>query len=295
MKHLFTFLLLLLLFWGCENKEQRPFVVTTNLWIGYSPLYFAEKKGWLRESNIKLIRTISLAESLETFKNKNADALCGTQYEIEQMIKYTKTAGSLIPLDRSYGGDYILSNRSIEQLQQESKIDVYLEVESVNSLMLEYFMTKHGLDKSQINLINSAQITNSKLSMKKDATLIITYDPYNLKLQKKGYLELGSTKDKEILVIDAIYAPDYTEKKFPQELQDLNTIIERSLNTLDENPKAYFDTINSYYYYENYEEFTMALKSIRWIYSDNKSLQNKRNGSLFSMKPKLINPYSDEH
>ena len=233
----FTLILIAILFFGCESKPTRPLSVSTNLWIGYSPLYYAQKKGWLRENNIKLIRTVSIGESLATYKKNSSDVFCGTQYEIDKMYKSAHLKANIILLDRSNGGDYVFGNRSINELKLEKNIDVYMEVESVNSILLKYFMSKYNLKKSQLNIIDSSIVFNSNLKLKKNATLIITYNPYNIALQKKGYRELASTKDKDLLVLDAIYINQNILKKYNQEITNLNVLISKALSALKKNPK----------------------------------------------------------
>jgi len=295
MKKVLILLLIALVFLGCEPKEaQRPMVVSTNLWIGYSPLYYAEKKGWLRESNIKLVRSVSLGESLGLYNGEVVDMVCGTQYEILQIADTQKEQGSVILLDRSNGGDFVLSNRTVAELKSEKKIDVYLEIESVNSLLLKEFINKHSLDSSRMNMIDSPQILNSKLHMRRDATIVVTYDPYNIKLEKEGYKEVGSTKDSELLVLDAIYISFLTENKFSKELDALNRVVYKSLEALKSNPKEYFEVINSYYQYDSYKQFQESLKLIEWIYADHKVIVNRRKEIKNMVLPKLIKPYEDK-
>jgi len=295
MKKVLILLLIALVFLGCEPKEaQRPMVVSTNLWIGYSPLYYAEKKGWLRESNIKLVRSVSLGESLGLYNDEVVDMVCGTQYEILQIADTQKEQGSVILLDRSNGGDFVLSNRTVAELKSEKKIDVYLEIESVNSLLLKEFINKHSLDSSRMNMIDSPQILNSKLHMRRDATIVVTYDPYNIKLEKEGYKEVGSTKDSELLVLDAIYISFLTENKFSKELDALNRVVYKSLEALKSNPKEYFEVINPYYQYDSYKQFEESLKLIEWIYADHKVIVNRRKEIKNMVLPKLIKPYEDK-
>jgi len=292
-KSVLALILLIIFFTGCDSKQTRPMLISTNLWVGYSPLYYAQEKGWLRENNIKLIRTVSLAESLNTFQNRTSDVLCGTRYEIQKVSQNESKPGSVILLDRSNGGDYILSNRSLDELKRASKIDVFMEIESVNSILLEFFMNMHGLKSSQMNLINSSQIINSKLPMKKNATLIITYEPYNIKLEKQGYRILGSTKEPDLLVIDAMYIPHRTKQKFTKEIDRVNFIMFQSLKALKENPKEYFQTINKYYEYANFTEFENSLNSIEWIYSNHSLVIKNRKESSTKNFPKLIKPYQE--
>ncbi|MCD6190639.1 MAG: hypothetical protein J7K14_03750 [Sulfurimonas sp.] len=294
MKTILLLVFFALMFSGCESKPNRPMVVSANLWIGYSPLYYAEKKGWLRESNIKLVRTVSLGESLELFNGGHSDMVCATQYEIQKIQNAQSELGSVILLDRSNGGDFVLSNRTVDELKSEQKINVYLEVESVNTLLLKYFMDKHTLKPSQMNMIDSSQALNARLSMKKEATIIVTYDPYNIKLIKRGYKEVGSTKDRELLVVDAIYAPTKTEKNFSKEMAELNRLVYKSLEVLKSNPKEYFEAINSYYGYDNYTAFEEATKLIEWIYSDHTVVFNKHNEMSQSKLPNLIEAFKDK-
>ncbi len=293
MRVILLFIFFALMFGGCDSKPTRPMVVSTNLWIGYSPLYYAEKKGWLRENNIKLVRTVSLSESFQAFTNGSADMLCGTRYEILKVSQNETETGSVIPLDRSNGGDYVLGNRSIKELKSEKKINVYLEAESVNTVLLDFFLKKHALSYSQINIIDSSQVVNSKLRMKRDATIVVTYDPYNIKLQKRGYVVLGSTKESDLLVIDAIYAPQRIKREFPTEIKTLNFLIFKSLKALRDNPKEYFEKINNYYAYADFKEFEDALASIEWIYSDRSVVIKKRKESPSDKRPMLIEAYKE--
>jgi len=291
MIRLFVAILVAIFFLGCESKPTRPMLISTNLWIGYSPLYYAQKKGWLRQNNIKLVQTISLGESFKTFKSGAVDMLCGTQYEIRKACKDYEDKGGVIMLDRSNGGDKILSNFSIDELKSKKKIDLYLEVESVNSVLFEYFMQKHALSKKQINFINKTPDISSKLRMKTRPTVIVTYSPYNNDLEEKGYKEIASTKDNDLLVLDAVYVPPKTMKQFPRELDRLNFLIAKSLKDLESNPKEYFNVINSEFNFDNYEEFKIALSSIEWIYDNHSVVINKRAKMSILEVLKLIKPY----
>ncbi len=286
------FLLVVLIgifFLGCEEKNSEPMVVSTNMWIGYSPLYYAEKKGWLREHNIKLVRTVSLGESLDTFEKGSADMLCGTQYELKKVSDNDANNGRIILLDRSNGGDIILSNLSIDELKSEKKIDVYLEIDSVNSVLFEYFMKEYSLSETQINYIDKTPDISARLRMKKTPTVIVTYSPYDEMLKKQNYKMIASTKDSELLVVDIIYAPFKTSEKFSKELDRLNFLIAKSLSDLKTKPKEYYKAINDDFGFKDYYEFEDALGSIEWIYSsDNPNIRKKVIKQLKHVKPYVV-------
>lgn len=283
------FLLLSIFFMGCESSSTRPMVVSTNPWIGYSPLSYAEEKGWLRENNIKLVRTVSLSESMRTFNRGSADVVCGTQYEF---LKF-KDDGSVILLDRSNGGDVILSNRSVEELRDAKIIQAYLEVDSVNSILLNDFTNKYEIDAQIIRKIDVSPDVSAKLHMKNRATLIVTYDPYNLSLTKRGYVQIASTKDSDLLIVDAIYAPAKTLKNFPKEVDRLNFLIAQSLKALKNNPQEYYKSIKSHLEYKSFSEFKEALDLIIWIYHDH-SVVTKRYSKTPTIKyPSILKPHKE--
>jgi len=291
MIRIFGIILISIFFLGCEVKENRPIVVSTNLWIGYSPLYYANKRGWLRQNNIKLVRTVSLGESFDTFAKGSADVFCGTQYEIRKFCSSDDKTDSVILLNRSNGGDMILSNLSIEELKSQEKIDVYLELDSVNLSLFEYFKNKYSFGDSQINFIDKTPDISSKLRMKQTATIIVTYSPYNLSLVKNGYKEIASTRDTDLLVLDAIYIKSDTVEKFSQEIDRLNFLVAKSLSDLKSNPKEYFNLINEEFRFENYDEFREALSSIEWIYDNHSIVAKQRKILPNHKKPNLIKPY----
>jgi NitT/TauT family transport system substrate-binding protein len=173
--------------------------------------------GWLDKLNIKLLRVSSLAENLYLYKAGNSDAFLGTQFEYKILKEKNPTLKPIIMLDKSNGGDLILSNYSINELQNiDGKIDAYLEIDSVNSILLADFIKKYKLDDKKIRYINKDQTKIELLKATSKPTIIITYIPYNLKLEKAGFKEVASTKNNnDLLVCDAMFTKTevYNEHK----------------------------------------------------------------------------------
>lgn len=264
-----TIVLIVILLTACsQSGNSRPMVVAANLWIGYSPLYYAEERGWLRQNNIKLVRTTSLAESMNIFKNGSVDVFAGTQYELQEALKLKSTLKTFILLDRSNGGDLILSNKSVEYLKKSEEIDAYLELKSVNTLLLQEFTQLHKINSGKIKYINKTPDSSSKLFLKKRPTVIVTYNPYDILLKKRGYKVIASTTDKKYFIMDALFSTIDTKESFSKEFEALNSAISKSLYILQNNPKEYYGRINKYFEYQNYEEFKTSIKSIMWIYNE---------------------------
>ncbi len=266
MKYLFLFSLFFL-FTSCTQKANEKIEIVVNSWIGYTPFFYAQEKSYLKNLNIELITTVSLGESYDIFSVAKADMLTATQHEYNALKKDFPSLEPIILIDKSFGGDMILSNRTIKELQKSNSIDVYLEIDSINNEMIQEFTNKYHLDKDKINYINKDQSKIKDLPYSEEsAIIIVTYSPYNIELLKTGYKELASTKNSDtIIVIDALFANHEFAKKHQKRLLQLKAVIDRSIQEIKTDPKAVYLLTKKYLNNISYTEYKKSLKMIQWI------------------------------
>lgn len=270
-KILLSLIFVMLMFSACSFiKDEKPIVVSTNAWIGYSPLFYAREMGWLEEANIELLSVVSLGENMHLYSSGASDVFTGTQHEFN---KQRDDHPDLIPImlfDQSNGGDAIMSNRTIEELQKSSdKIEVYLEMNSINEELLNYFLKKYHI--SQDKLIYKSR-TQDEIQLVKNMDIsppiiIVTYDPYNMALEKNGFTQIASTKNNnDLFVVDAMYVSSkmFYDKK--ESFEKLNAVVERSILALQKNPKDFYQKVKLYLDNPTYNEFTKMLENIKWIH-----------------------------
>jgi len=259
---------LLFLLTSCSSEKQEKLEISTTTWIGYSPLFYAKEKGWLKPLNIKLMHVSSLSENMYLYQAGNADAYVGTQYEYNMLIKKEPSLIPVMLFDRSNGGDVVMSNLSIEELQKSTEpINAYLEMDSVNSTLLEDFIQNYNLHEKQINYINRDQTSISTLSSStvKNA-IIVTYIPYDIELNKHGFKSIASTKDNlNLLVIDAMFTTEKTFSKHQKQFSELKKLVDRAVDVLEKNPREFYKMVKPYLLELNYEEFIQSTQDIEWI------------------------------
>jgi len=259
---------MVLLFSSCSFEKEDRLKISINSWIGYSPIFFAYEKGWLDKYDIKVINTVSLAESFYIFNAKNADAFVGTQYEHTLAKEFNEDLYPVMMFDKSDGGDMVMSNRTIKELQSSSKLDVYLEIDSVNSIVLEDFLSYYDISVDKINYINSDQENISLLQNNSTTkpTVIVTYSPYNFILAKNNFSEVSSTKDNlAITVVDALYTTQVTFAKHQNQFEGLKKETDKAILFLQTNPKEYYEAVKYYLQDVSYEEFQEMLQDVQWI------------------------------
>jgi NitT/TauT family transport system substrate-binding protein len=268
-KKILLSILLLVLFTSCSSPYDTPLKISATTWIGYTPLFYAKEKGWLKPLNITITNVVSLAENMTLYQSGNFDAYVGTQYEYSVLFSKENSLHPVMMFDRSYGGDVVMGNVSINDLKSSSSAtDVYLEMDSINITLLKDFLKKYKLENKKFNYINKDQayISTLKGSDIKNPTLIVTYSPYNNYLTKSGFKQLASTKEGlDLLVVDAMFTTDKQFDEHQQQFTELKKVVEKSLSALEANPKEYYKTIKAYLPQTSYEEFQSSLQDIVWI------------------------------
>jgi NitT/TauT family transport system substrate-binding protein len=259
MKRIFFILIIALFFVSCSEKKELK--VAANSWIGYAPLFYADKKGWLKKEKIKLINTVSLAESLDLYKKNFVDAMAATQYEY--FLLNREDVYAIMLFDRSNGADMIMSNFDFRKLH--SKIDAYMEVDSVNYLLFKYFLKEKNLKQNMFNIHNLDQGQIAKKNYSKP-TLIVTYAPYDAELKKKGFKVIDSTKNSSsLIVIDALFSDAANIQKHKEQFIKIREFTIKALKVLKQNPKEFYEAVKEYLPGYSYSDFKADLKNIVWI------------------------------
>ncbi|WP_304546355.1 ABC transporter substrate-binding protein [Sulfurimonas microaerophilic] len=264
----FIFILLSLFFFtACSSEHKREIRIATNSWVGYSPLFYAKETGELDKLGIKLITNVSLAEASEIFEVGKADLVTTTQYEYLSLKQATQDVVPVILIDRSNGGDMILSNKTLDEINNSATIYAYLEVDSINIELLKSFLQTHHLENKNIIYKNKDQLQISALENNKENTMVIvTYTPYNAELEKRGFQEVASTKDiNSLVVIDALCTKASIYNANKERLKQLKSQIDRAVQEIEQDPEKAHKLIRKYLGNISYNEYVNALKSIKWI------------------------------
>ena len=269
---------ILLLFTSCSSEYDKRMKISTTGWVGYTPLYYIKAKGWLEPLNIRLLSVSSLAENMYIYQAGNSDAFTGTQYEYGVLHQDSKNLVPIMMFDRSNGGDIVMSNFSLKELQEtDIQIDAYLELDSINNNVLKDFVKRYHLQKKNINYINRDQVLIKELKATAKPTIIVTYIPYDLSLENQGFRELASTKGTlDLLVVDSMFTKVEFLNEHKKQFIELKKLIDKSVRVLKTNPKGFYETIKPYIEEMDYEEFISSLNDIIWINENISQELNKR-------------------
>ena len=241
--------------------------ISTNPWVGFTPFIYAQEKGWLENTPFHFMWLVDLTDNARLYDRGFTQGFTATQYELLH-FKNKNTIKPVFLIDRSYGADAIVSNRSLSEIRSDNKaIKVYLERGSLNDDFFQAFVAENRLEKTSFQLIDASQKSIANLQKRDDPIVILTYQPYLSGLLKKGFRPLASTRTMEnFFVIDALFVDEAVFVGKEKEFAHLKELFALGVSRLHDDPHEYYETIKGYLEGQSYEEFMATTTQIEWLH-----------------------------
>jgi NitT/TauT family transport system substrate-binding protein len=253
---------------GCSSLEpkEKPLKIAVSNWVGYLPLLYAYEKGKLRDLNIEIVPTSSLTASLDLMGRGVVDGFCATQREYKLLKQNNVDIAPILLLDKSYGGDVILSNMTKKNLYslKNGDIPAYMEVDSANYTLFEYFKKSRNWGNIHFTPKNNTQNFIATMAITQPS-IVVTYEPYSTLLLKKGFHLIESTKNENLLIADLLFMKRDRLQNHTQQYKKLKSAINEAVHLLQTNPKEFYAVVKIYRNGESSEEFSHEIKDIQFI------------------------------
>jgi len=253
---------------GCSNLEpkEKPLKIAVSNWVGYLPLLYVYEKGELADLNIEIVPTSSLTASLDLMGRGVVDGLCATQREYKLLKENSINVTPILLLDRSNGGDVVLSTMTKEALYSLKKGDItaYMEVDSANYTLFDYFIKSRDWGLVHFTPKNNTQNFIATMAIQAPS-IVVTYEPYATLLLKKGFHLIASTKNEHFLIADLLFIQKDRLQNPTQQYKKLKNAMDEAVHLLQNHPKEFYDVIKVYRDGESFEEFSREIQNIQFI------------------------------
>lgn len=242
--------------------------ISTNPWVGFTPFIYAQEKGWLEETPFRFAWMVDLSDNSRLYERGFTHGFTATQYEMLR-IKRNDVLKPVFLIDRSYGGDAIIANRTLEEIRAEKgAVKVFMERGSMNEDFFNAFVREYRLETVPFQRIDRSQKEIMTLGKEDEAALIISYQPYLSELLKRGYRTVASTETmKTFYVIDALFVDENVIRGREKEIKRLKELFAMAVARLREDPQEYYGTIYGYLEGQSYESFIASTREIEWLYA----------------------------
>jgi NitT/TauT family transport system substrate-binding protein len=232
-------LLLLTILCGCGEYKKRPLRLGMNIWPGYECLFLAQELGYFEEEgvDVQIFDFTSLEDNMKAFSRGDLDLMTGTM--IEYMLAQeqgAKDAKVVRVFDYSNGGDVILG-KNLKGVADLKGKNVGLEVRSLNIFLLKRALEKVGLQLSDVNMLDIAQMSMAEQLTKGNIHASVTYPPASIEMMAlDGVSQLFSSRDLPGEVVDVLVAHGSVLTKRRADIQKILRAYNRAMETMFKEP-----------------------------------------------------------
>ncbi|WP_026573298.1 ABC transporter substrate-binding protein [Bacillus sp. UNC438CL73TsuS30] len=200
---LIVFIILLLAMTGCsgtastksENKESaKNDVINLGVatWVGYSPLYIAQEKGFFKKNGVN----VNLMKMESNTDRRTALAANRLQGFASTVDTHVVTAASNVPvvqvvaLDDSHGGDGIVAKKEIKSLKDLKGKRVAVQTDGGASFFwFLYLLKQEGIDFKDVDAQNMTAGDAGAAFVANKVDAAVTWEPW---LTKAKHTNFGS-------------------------------------------------------------------------------------------------------
>ncbi len=240
---------------ACQSSSKTsgggatdPITVAIVAWIGYSPLYVAEAKGFFENRGITVeSKTFgSNGDMLSTFAAKKVTAQAATNPEVVTHAARGVDYRIVQMADASLGGDGILARNSVKDLADFKGRKVGVEI-GTNSyyFLLQVLKAKTDLTIDDLDVVNIASDAAAAAYQSGNVDVAVTYAPFLQKAneaQPDGRVIIDTSALPTAILDIYLFHADFVEQN-PEQVQAFVDGIFEARSFIKSNPEAAYAII----------------------------------------------------
>ena len=217
---------------------DKPISIASHVWVGYEPMFIADREHWLNTKQVHLIETTSAIESLRAVTEGKAQ---GAAITLDEMLK-ARAQGlpltAVMIFDISAGADMLLVNSNIKKLSDLKGHRIAFEESSVGELLLVSVLETAGLTKQDVVLVPLSVDKHNEAWRHKQVDAVISYEPVASQLLAQGAVKLLDSRQMPNTIIDVLaIRSDMLDKSHASAIRNLIAAHFRALEYLNHNPQ----------------------------------------------------------
>jgi len=278
---------------GCSQEEKKELKIGISPWPGYEPLVLAAQKGFYGDLKVRLIRYPTSTESFRAFRDGIIDIAAFTTNEVIQYAKVKDTPKIFLILDVSNGGDAILSQASIKNIDDLKGKKIGLEPSNLSEYMINRVLDfSNNISIDDVALVSLEQDKQIQAFQDKKIDALVTYNPNKSILLNKGANLLFDSSKIPYEVVDVLVTNNNLLKTRAKDLVILKSGWFKAIKYINANKKetmkimAEYENISPQEFEKNYNEMLIPslVDNIRML-SDQKS---KLYGGVKRLKQQMV-------
>ncbi len=163
-----------------QDKKLTSMTIGSSIWIGFTPLFIAQEKGFFQDLGIDVTYKIfgTNTQAMAAVLAGQMDGFASSSSEV--VIGATKSQDHSIVLiqDNSIGGDGILARNRIKSIADFKGEKVAVQKGNVSHFFLLQVLQEAGLTEKDIIQINAEPAEAAAAYLAGNADIAVTYAPF---------------------------------------------------------------------------------------------------------------------
>jgi NitT/TauT family transport system substrate-binding protein len=202
----------MLLLLPAPAPAQKVLKIGYPVWVGYGPLFLADKKGFLKDEGVT-VQFINMEDTKTRYVALAAGQIDGLMTTIDTMVLRVKPdfqLAAVMAFDDSKGGDGIVANKGIKTIKDLKGKKVAYGEGSVSHFLLGYLLSQNGLSFKDIVSVNMTAGDAGAAFVAGKVDAAVTWEPWLTKGKSAphGHLLVDSTATPGLIVDVLVFRKD---------------------------------------------------------------------------------------
>lgn len=250
---------------------QTPLKIGYPVWVGYGPLFLAERKGFLKElgTSVEFVLMEDTKPRYMALAARRIDGLMTTIDTVVQRVKPDLQMAAILPMDDSKGGDGIVARKNITSIKDLMNKRVAFSEGSVSHFFLAYLLGQHGMSLKDIIPVNMTAGDAGAAFVAGRVDAAVTWEPWLTRGRQAphGHLLIDSSATPNLIVDVLVFRRDVIRTR-PRDMANLvrawvraveywkrnpaesNTIMAQAVGGWLKDPKVFAETLAGIRYYD---------------------------------------------
>lgn len=200
-----------------QTAESTPTAIGLNPWIGSTPLYIAQEKGFFQKRGLNLEIKIftGTSDANSAFMSGRLDSWSPVTSEAVAIAAQGSEFRIVLVQDTSVGADGILARDSIATLADFKGKEIAVEEDSVSHFFLLQVLETVGLGAKDFTLVNTPPDAAAAAYQSGQIDIAVTYSPYLSKAneaQSDGRIIYDSSQMPSAIADLYVFSPQSIEQ-----------------------------------------------------------------------------------
>lgn len=189
---------------ACDVLADKPIAVAAHIWVGYEPMFLAQREGWLDGQRVQLVETNTATESLKALAEGRVHGAALTLDEVLKARQDGQRLTVVMAYNISSGADMLVARSTLTNLADLKGKRIGYEQSSVSELLLSIVLRKAGLARSDVTLLPISVDKQLDAWRHNELDAAVTYEPVAGALLAQGGRNLFDSRQIPNTIIDVL-------------------------------------------------------------------------------------------